>query len=287
MVNAPPTDSLSRQQLEDVERALDVLDGRTIAFATGAGVSTDSGIPDYRGAGSLPRTPMSISQFLDDEGFRRRYWAGSQLGWARFSSVRPNPAHFAIADLERAGLANGVITQNVDGLHHAAGSTRVVELHGTMARVRCTVCGRHFSRASISGRLAEDNPWLSTVGTGELGPDGDVQIDSDTVERLRVPGCEVCGGTLRPDIVYFGELIPRETFEAAQGIIDTAGALVIAGSSLAVNSGIRLLERARRAELPIVIINRGATKGDARASLKIDAGVGPVLTALAERLIAT
>ncbi|MBX3093487.1 MAG: NAD-dependent deacetylase [Cryobacterium sp.] len=285
MVSAPPADPLSRKQRDEVEHAVDVLRGRTIAFATGAGVSTDSGIPDYRGEGSLPRTPMSISQFLDDEAFRKRYWAGSQLGWHRFSSVRPNPAHFAIADLERAGLANGVITQNVDGLHRAAGSTRVVELHGTMARVRCTVCGRHFSREGVSHRLAEENPWLSTVDAGELGPDGDVQIDGDTVERLTVPTCEVCGGTLRPDIVYFGEFIPRDVFEAAEEILDAAGALVIAGSSLTVNSGIRLLERARRAELPIVIINRGATKGDARAALKIDAGVGPVLTALAERLI--
>lgn len=284
-MSASSADSLSRQQLDDLERALDVLTGRTIAFATGAGVSTDSGIPDYRGEGSPPRTPMSISQFLDDEAFRKRYWAGSQLGWDRFSSVRPNPAHFAIADLERTGLSNGVITQNVDGLHRAAGSTRVVELHGTMARVRCTVCGRHFSRADVSARLAAENPWLSEVDAGELGPDGDVQIDG--AGRLIVPNCEVCGGILRPDIVYFGELIPRVTFTAAEEVIDAADALVIAGSSLTVNSGIRLLERARRAELPVVIINRGATKGDSRAVLKIDAGVGPVLTELAERLIAS
>lgn len=276
---------MTRPQLDGIEGALEILTGRTIAFATGAGVSTDSGIPDYRGEGSLPRTPMSISQFLDDELFRQRYWAGSQLGWDRFSSVRPNPAHVAIAELERADLANGVITQNVDGLHRAAGSTRVVELHGTMSRVRCTVCARHFSRIDVSRRLMEENPWLSTVDAGELGPDGDVLIDN--VSRLIVPACEVCGGTLRPDIVYFGELIPRETFEEAEEIIDAAGALVIAGSSLAVNSGIRLLERARRAALPIVIINRGATKGDARATLKIDAGVGPLLTTLAERLIAS
>lgn len=282
-MNDSPADALTSRQLDDVERVIDILRGTTVAFATGAGVSTDSGIPDYRGEGSLPRTPMSISQFLDDELFRKRYWAGSQLGWGRFSSVKPNSAHFAIAELERVGLANGVITQNVDGLHRAAGSRSVVELHGTMSRVRCTVCGRTFSRTAISQRLDDDNPWLASADAGDLGPDGDVQIEG--VERLTVPPCEVCGGVLRPDIVYFGEFIPRDTFAEAERIIDGAGVLVVAGSSLAVNSGVRLLERARRGDRPIVIINRGVTKGDSRAAVKIDAGVGPVLAVLAERLV--
>lgn len=274
---------MTRPQLDSIERALELLQGKTLAFATGAGVSTDSGIPDYRGGGSPPRTPMSISQFLDDELFRQRYWAGSQLGWARFAAVKPNAAHVAIAAIERAGLATGVITQNVDGLHREAGSQRVVELHGTMSRVRCVVCGRTFSRDSVARRIADDNPWLAVEDAGELGPDGDVQIEN--VERLLVPTCEVCGGMLRPDIVYFGELIPRDTFAAAEEIIDGADTLVIAGSSLTVNSGVRLVERARRGGLPIVIINRGATKGDSRAAVKIDAGVGPVLSAMAERLV--
>lgn len=265
-----------------VDAAAGILRGHTVAFATGAGVSTDSGIPDYRGAGSEPRTPMSISQFLDDERFRKRYWAGSQLGWRRFSSVRPNAAHVAIAELEASGVANGVITQNVDGLHRAAGSRTVVELHGTMDRVRCTECGNVVWREEVSRRLAEANPWLASVDAGELGPDGDVPVDD--VDRVAVPRCTVCGGTLRPDIVYFGELVPRDTFAAAEALIDAATALVIAGTSLAVNSGVRVLERARRNGKPVVIVNRGETKGDSRATLKIDAGVGPVLTGLAERM---
>lgn len=265
-----------------IESAVGILRGHRIAFATGAGVSTDSGIPDYRGAGSEPRTPMSIRQFLDDEQFRKRYWAGSQLGWRRFSTVRPNAAHEAIAQLERVGIATGVITQNVDGLHRAAGSLEVVELHGTMDRVRCVDCGTVISRDDVSARLAANNSWLDELDEGELGPDGDVRIDD--VDRLVVPVCAVCGGTFRPDIVYFGELVPRETFIAAERLVDDATALVIAGTSLVVNSGIRVLERARRSDKPIVIINRGPTKGDLRATLKIDAGVGPVLTTIAERL---
>lgn len=276
------SEPLSARESDDTDAALEILRGHTIAFATGAGVSTDSGIPDYRGAGSEPRTPMSITQFLDDERFRQRYWAGSQLGWRRFSALRPNAAHHAIASLEASGIANGVITQNVDGLHRAAGSHRVVELHGTMDRVRCINCGNVTSREEVSRRLAEANPWLADIDEGALGPDGDVLIDD--IDRMIVPPCTVCGGTLRPDIVYFGELVPRATFAAAEELIDSATALVIAGTSLVVNSGIRVLARARRDDKPVVIVNRGVTKGDTRADLKIDAGVGPVLTALAERL---
>lgn len=274
---------LSAGLSDQVDAAAEILRGHRLVFATGAGVSTDSGIPDYRGENSEPRTPMSITQFLDDERFRKRYWAGSQLGWRRFSTLQPNPAHFAVARLEREGLANGVITQNVDGLHRAAGSRTVVELHGTMGRVRCTNCENVFTRDEVSRLLAESNPWLDDVDERALGPDGDVTIED--VDRVIVPPCPVCGGTLRPDIVYFGELIPRDTFAAAVELIDDATALVIAGTSLVVNSGIRILERARRAEKPVIIINRGPTKGDARAALKIDAGVAPVLTGLAERLL--
>ncbi|HRN30165.1 MAG TPA: Sir2 family NAD-dependent protein deacetylase, partial [Terrimesophilobacter sp.] len=216
---------LSARDSDHVDAAADILRGHTIAFATGAGVSTDSGIPDYRGEGSEPRTPMSISQFLHDERFRQRYWAGSQLGWRRFSALRPNAAHVAIASLEASGIANGVITQNVDGLHRAAGSNRVVELHGTMDRVRCVECGNVVSRDEVSRRIAEANPWLEEVDEGALGPDGDVLIDD--IERMTVPPCAVCGGMLRPDIVYFGELVPRATFAAAEDIIDTATALVV------------------------------------------------------------
>jgi NAD-dependent SIR2 family protein deacetylase len=270
----------------DLERQLDatveLLAGRRTAILTGAGVSTDSGIPDYRGEGAPVRTPMTFQQFLSDLDYRKRYWAGSQLGWARFDSARPNEGHRALVDLELAGHVNGVITQNVDGLHLRAGSQRVVDLHGTMDRVRCLRCGQLYARTDISTRIAESNPWLTEPDASELGPDGDVEITS--VDRFVLPECTVCEGTLKPDIVFFGEFIPREKFAEASSLVAAADALVIAGSSLVVNSGIRLLDQATRRRIPVIIINRGITKGDSRATVKINAGTSETLTHLVERL---
>jgi NAD-dependent SIR2 family protein deacetylase len=270
----------------DLERQLDaaveLLAGRRTAVLTGAGVSTDSGIPDYRGEGAPVRTPMTFQQFLSDLDYRKRYWAGSQLGWARFDSARPNQGHRALVDLELAGHVNGVITQNVDGLHLRAGSQRVVDLHGTMDRVRCLRCGQLYARTAISTRIAETNPWLTEPDASELGPDGDVEITS--VDRFVLPECTVCEGTLKPDIVFFGEFIPREKFAEASSLVTAADALIIAGSSLVVNSGIRLLDQATRRRLPVIIINRGITKGDSRATVKINAGTSETLTHLVERL---
>lgn len=265
-----------------LERALEVLDGRRIAVLTGAGVSTDSGIPDYRGQGAPARTPMTVQQFLGSELSRRRYWVGSHLGWRTFSAARPNPGHEALALLEARGVASGVVTQNVDGLHTRAGSRRVVELHGTMSRVFCTHCGQMFDRRDLAARVEADNPWLSTRTELPLGPDGDVAPES--VEGFRVPECTVCGGMLKPDVVFFGEYIPAEKFREAEQLVRASEALLIAGSSLVVNSGIRLLDRARRRRIPIVIVNRGETRGDARATVKIDAGTSEVLRVLADAL---
>ena len=264
-----------------IEEAVALLAGRTMAVLTGAGVSTDSGIPDYRGEGAPARTPMTFQQFLGDLDYRKRYWAGSHLGWKRFDSAEPNAGHRALADLERAGLVVGVITQNVDGLHLRAGSQRVVDLHGTMDRVRCLQCGQFFARGGIADRIAADNPWLDPEAV-ELSPDGDVEIAN--VDAFVIPACSVCGGTLKPDIVFFGEYVPKERFEEASALMQATDALVIAGSSLVVNSGIRLLEQATRRRLPIVIINRGVTKGDNRATVKIDAGTSETLVTLLERL---
>ena len=266
-----------------LDRAAELLSGR-IAVLTGAGISTDSGIPDYRGEGAPKRSPMTIQQFLAGESFRKRYWAGSYLGWARFVSAQPNAGHVALADLEAAGRVHGVTTQNVDGLHGKAGSRHVVEVHGSVDRVVCLRCGQLFARSAIAERIEAANAWFVGGDTTTLNPDGDADVGD--VADFVVPDCTVCGGTLKPEVVFFGEFVPRERFAEAAAIVRRADALLVAGSSLVVNSGIRLLEQARRARVPIVILNRGATKGDRVAALKIDAGTTETLTALRDRLLA-
>lgn len=264
-----------------VEAAAALLAGRRVAVLTGAGVSTDSGIPDYRGEGAPVRAPMTVQQFLADHRARQRYWAGSHLGWRRFSAAAPNPGHIALAGLEIAGVVNGIVTQNVDGLHTEAGSRRVVDLHGSLDRVRCLTCGQTFARADIAERMAAANPWLEAEDV-VLNPDGDVSVDAS--DDIVVPECTVCGGILKPEVVFFGEFVHSDKLVASRALIRSADALLVAGSSLAVNSGIRLVDVAVKRRLPIVIVNRGATKGDARATLKIDAGTSEVLGALRERL---
>lgn len=265
-----------------LDRAAELLSG-TIAVLSGAGISTDSGIPDYRGAGASKRSPMTIQQFLAGESFRRRYWAGSALGWARFESAAPNAGHRALADLESAGRVRGVVTQNVDGLHGRAGSRHVVEVHGSVDRVVCLRCGQLFARSAVAERIAAANGWFGAGATGTLHPDGDADVGD--VAEFVVPDCTVCGGTLKPEVVFFGELVPRERFAEAAAIVRRADALLVAGSSLVVNSGVRLLEQARRNRIPIVIVNRGATKGDRIAALKLDAGTSETLTALRDRFL--
>ena len=278
------TSTVPREIGEVLDRAVDLLAGRSITLLTGAGVSTDSGIPDYRGAGAPVRTPMTVNDFLGDERARKRYWAGSHLGWRHFSAAEPNAGHRAIAELETAGVVNGVVTQNVDGLHSRAGSRRVVDIHGSMDRVSCLRCGQIFARADVADRMTAQNPWLETPDGVRLNPDGDVSIDS--VDDMIIPVCTVCEGMLKPEVVFFGEYVPNEKFVEASALVRGADALVIAGSSLVVNSGIRLLDQAVKRKLAVVIINRGETKGDPRATLKIDAGTSEVLVALRERLAA-
>ena len=266
-----------------LDQAAALLSG-SIAVLTGAGISTDSGIPDYRGQGAPKRSPMTIQQFLSGESFRQRYWAGSYLGWARFTSALPNAGHLALADLEEGGRLLGVVTQNVDGLHGRAGSRHVVEVHGSVDRVVCLTCGQLFARASIAERIEAANAWFTGVTTTHLNPDGDADVGD--VAAFVVPECSVCGGTLKPEVVFFGEFVPRERFIEAAAIVKRADALLVAGSSLAVNSGIRLIEQARRRKVPIVVVNRGATKADRTATLKIDGGTSETLTALRDRLLA-
>ncbi|WP_241993147.1 Sir2 family NAD-dependent protein deacetylase [Cryobacterium frigoriphilum] len=267
----------------------DLLRGRPAAVLTGAGLSTDSGIPDYRGEGAPKRSPMTFQTFVADERARKRYWAGSHLGWRQFRAAGPNLGHLSLVRLEEIAAITGVITQNVDGLHTRAGSRHVVELHGSMDRVICLDCGQAFGRDSIAARLEAANPIL-TAGEGSDGaadavriaPDGDADVDD--IDSFTVPECSVCGGMLKPNVVFFGELVPTGRFLEATALVTAAQALVVAGSSLAVNSGIRLVELARRRKLPIIVINRGVTKGDGRAVIKLEAGTSETLAGLAERL---
>lgn len=268
---------------DELQRAIDLMRGSRLAVLTGAGVSTDSGIPDYRGEGAPRRSPMTLQTYLASESARKRYWAGSHLGWRSFGTAQPNAGHLALARLEAGGVVTGVVTQNVDGLHRRAGSRRVVELHGGMDRVVCLQCGQLFAREAIADRLERLNPGFAVDGAIRTNPDGDVEVDD--VDAMRIPECSVCGGLLKPDVVFFGEFVPVETFTTAAGIVNAADVLLVAGSSLVVNSGIRLIEAARRRKLPIIVVNRGVTKGDARAAVKVDAGTSESLTAIAEALV--
>ncbi len=269
-----------------LDEAIAVLGGMRFAALTGAGISTDSGIPDYRGPDSPPRTPMTYQQFVGDETFRRHYWARNHVGWQRIHGTRPNAGHRALVRLEQAGLLTGIITQNVDRLHEEAGSRQVIDLHGRYDKVMCLNCGMVISRAHLADRLAALNPgFLESVGPLadiETAPDADAAID--TTAHFRPADCEFCGGMLKPQIVYFGESVPASRVARAVALVDNADALLVAGSSLTVHSGLRFVRRVAKTGRPLVIVNRGVTKGDELATVKVEAGVSPTLTALADAL---
>jgi NAD-dependent SIR2 family protein deacetylase len=262
-----------------------VLAGRPLVALTGAGMSTDSGIPDYRGPGSPRRTPMTYTELLSGEAAQRRYWARSHVGWARMARAEPNAGHRALADLERTGVLHGMITQNVDGLHTAAGSRTVIDLHGRIADVMCIGCGRRSSREELQRRLTELNPrFVELAGAAvETAPDGDAELDA--VEGFRLACCTGCGGVLKPDVVFFGENVPPERVARAYAMVDamagSSGALLVAGSSLTVMSGLRFVRYAHKHGVPVVIVNRGATRGDEFAEVLVDEGCSQFLTALA------
>lgn len=251
---------------------------------TGAGLSTDSGIPDYRGDGKAPRiAPMTIQQFMSDEATRRRYWAGAALGAARFSSAEPNAGHLAIAELERHGAATGVATQNVDGLHLRAGSRTVVELHGTMRTASCTTCGHEVSRASLLAEILDAAPEIAQLAArASSRPDGDAEASGDEIVAL--PACPVCGGILQPDVVMFGDLVRPAVAERARRLVDEADALLVAGTSLVVNTGRRLVHRAVAAKKPVVLFNRGDAAIEHLVSVYVEGGTSESLSDLAARL---
>jgi NAD-dependent SIR2 family protein deacetylase len=267
----------------DAPRLLRALAGRRIAVLTGAGISTDSGIPDYRGPDSSPSNPMTIQQFISDPAFRQRYWARNHVGWRHMDTTVPNAGHRALAVLERAGVVSGVITQNVDLLHTKAGSHNVVNLHGTYAQVICLDCGHTTTRARLAAVLTALNPnFEPTAEALAVAPDADAVV-ADT-SSFRVADCGACGGMLKPDIVFFGESVPKDIVAQAYSLVDDAEALLVAGSSLTVFSGYRFVRRAAARGIAIAIVNRGCTRGDDLATVKVDAGCSPILTLLADEL---
>ncbi|KNC18598.1 NAD-dependent deacetylase [Arthrobacter sp. RIT-PI-e] len=286
-VSATPAESLASLTVDErhqLDRVASLLGGLRLAVLTGAGLSTDSGIPDYRGPDSVPRNPMTYQQFVGDEALRRRYWARNHVGWRHLRRADPNAGHAAVARLEQRGLLSGLITQNVDKLHTAAGSIDVIDLHGTFDRVVCLECASVFPRSEIAVLLEELNPgYLERESdAGDVAPDADADVD-DTADFVMAP-CPVCGGMLKPDFVYFGENVPKSRVADAYAMVDAADGLLVAGSSLTVMSGLRFVRHASKAGKPIVIINRGPTRGDEFATVKIEAGVSEALTYLADHL---
>jgi len=263
-----------------------MLTGRRVAVLTGAGLSTDSGIPDYRGPDSPPSNPMTIRQFISDPVFRQRYWARNHVGWRHMDDTRPNAGHRAVAALEHAGVVNGVITQNVDLLHTKAGSRNVINLHGTYARVICLSCGGSMSREELAEQLDALNPGFTerveAVGGLAVAPDADAMI-TDTAS-FRYLDCPACDGMLKPDIVYFGESVPKAVVQQAFSLVDGADALLVAGSSLTVFSGYRFVRHAAALGNPVAVVNRGPTRGDELATIKVEGGCSELLTLLAEEL---
>jgi NAD-dependent SIR2 family protein deacetylase len=272
---------------------LELLRGRRTVVLAGAGCSTESGIPDYRGPSGRLRSggPMQYKEFVGSPEGRARYWSRSAVGWPVFSAARPNAAHRALADLEQAGLLEGVITQNVDGLHQAAGSRRVVELHGSLSRIRCLECGASVPRAAFQDQLVSLNGgWIERLrnardGVVESAPDGDADLPTEALAGFRVPGCGACDGVLKPDVVFFGENVPKVRADAAWDLLERAEVLLVVGSSLTVFSGRRFVYGARKADKPVAIVNSGPTRADDLAEVKVEAKLGEALPRLVRGLL--
>lgn len=275
--------SLAPQALPATPTASDALRDwlqrhRRVFVLTGAGCSTGSGIPDYRdGEGAWKRTPpITFQQFTSGPDAYRRYWARSSVGWPRFLAARPNQAHLALASLEARGGLSLLVTQNVDGLHQRAGSRDVIDLHGRLDTVICLGCGARHPRGEVQQDIASTNAsWRPTVDG--MAPDGDADIDPAAIAEFQPPACARCGGMLKPDVVFFGENVPRERVIQARDALLSSDALLVAGSSLMVWSGLRFVRMAADAGLPVAILNRGLTRADELASLRLDAEVGACL----------
>ncbi|BBH63768.1 NAD-dependent protein deacetylase 1 [Actinoplanes sp. OR16] len=249
-----------------------------VTVLSGAGLSTDSGIPDYRGpSGSARRgTPMTYQTFTGDPVARRRYWARSHLGWRTIGGAQPNDGHRAVARWQQSGLLSGLITQNVDGLHQAAGADDVVELHGNLARIVCLACGELTAREELAHRLDQANPGFAAVASA-INPDGDAELDDAELTGFTVVDCRRCGGVLKPDVVYFGETVPADRVSRSFALVGAARTLLVLGSSLTVMSGRRFVLRAVKEGIRVAIVNRGVTRGEPYAEMVIDAPLGIVL----------
>ncbi|TKR34235.1 NAD-dependent protein deacetylase [Luteimonas gilva] len=253
---------------------------RRVFVLTGAGCSTQSGIPDYRdGDGQWKRAqPVTYQAFVGDPAANARYWARSFVGWPRVAQAQPSRAHFALAHLQERGIVSALVTQNVDGLHQRAGSEAVIDLHGRLDAVVCLSCSSTRPRAELQAWIAERNPeWTSLEAA--TAPDGDADLEGRDFSSFRVPACPECAGMLKPDVVFFGENVPRPRYLQAQQALRDSDAVLVVGSSLMVYSGYRFVRAAHEAGLPIAIVNRGRTRADDLASLKIDAEAGTALTA--------
>lgn len=279
-----PTEDL-RPGTTDPEPVADALRAGGVLVLSGAGLSTESGIPDYRGeGGSLRRhTPMTYQEFTTSVHARRRYWARSHLGWRTFGRARPNTGHRAVAAFGRHGLLSAVITQNVDGLHQAAGSEDVVELHGSLNRVVCLSCGAFSTRQELARRLEEANAGFEPVAA-RLNPDGDADLTDEQAAGFTVMPCSKCGGILKPDVVFFGENVPPHRVERCRELVDAAASLLVLGSSLTVMSGLRFVRQAAQAGKPVLIVNRDPTRGDRHAATRVALPLGATLAALADGL---
>ena len=257
-----------------------------VLVLSGAGLSTESGIPDYRGPTGLARraTPMTYQDFTGSAAARRRYWARSHLGWRHIARAEPNDGHRAVAELSRRGLLTGIITQNVDGLQQAAGAFGVTELHGSLHRVACLSCGRRTAREELDQRLAAANPGWDARPATVVNPDGDAVLDDQAADSFRVAGCAACHGVLKPDVVFFGENVPGPRVQACYAMVERSRALLVLGSSLTVMSGFRFVRHAARLGRPVVIVNQGPTRGDGYAIATLDAPLGQTLTTLVTAL---
>jgi NAD-dependent SIR2 family protein deacetylase len=255
-----------------------------VVVLSGAGLSTESGIPDYRGPGgaySRNHTPITYQLFRDDPLGRHRYWARSYIGWPMMRDMQPNAGHLAVAALESAGLVSGVITQNVDSLHHKAGSSAVIDLHGRLDTVMCMACGLRGSRDALHARIASVNAGWEGAAT-RINPDGDVDLPESSVEAFTMVDCASCGGALKPDVVYFGESVPPIRVRDSYAMVDSGSSLLVLGSSLHVYSGRRFVTHAHKLGLPIIIVNQGETKADVLADVRLDASLGSTLSRLSE-----
>jgi NAD-dependent SIR2 family protein deacetylase len=270
---------------ERVDRLTEWIADRGVVVLSGAGLSTESGIPDYRGPSGAGRrhTPMTYQTFTRDPVARRRYWARSHLGWRTIGAARPNDGHRAVARLQELAAVDGIITQNVDGLHQAGGARGVVELHGNLARIACLDCGQISPRDELIERLDAANPDFAATVTA-VNPDGDVELDDTELDGFVVVDCTGCGGLLKPDVVYFGETVPRDRVDRSFALVASARTLLVLGSSLTVMSGRRFVLRAAKDGIRVAIVNQGETRGEQYAGLTVDGPLGVVLPDVVGRL---